>query len=99
MSTRKDLLPSDIRAELNRKQYQFSDVDRVFDLPTNTANRAARYPHEEGEAAIADVLGVEPYKIWPSRYDPKTGLRLKPQPSSNYNPAPQFCTRQKRHAA
>lgn len=76
--------PEEIRYLLNRVGLTFADIDRAYHLPKGVACLAARYPHPAGEQAIAAALEVEPQQLWPTRFDPETGMRLKPQPMSNY---------------
>jgi len=81
---RKDYSPAAIHRALTERHYDYADVDGEFNLKPGTARGAARFPHEAGELAIAEVLGELPQKIWPSRYDGETGVRLIPQPFGNY---------------
>lgn len=90
MARLRDKRPEEIRFLLNRKGMTFAYIDRKYRLPTDTACKTARVPHAEGEAAIADALGLSPQKIWPSRFDSRTGERLKPQPAENYSHAPRL---------
>ncbi|WPZ33189.1 helix-turn-helix domain-containing protein [Thalassobaculum sp. OXR-137] len=82
--------PMEIRFLLNRKGLTFADVDRMYGLPKSVARVTARCPNPKGELAIAECLGMSPREIWPSRYDPSTGERLKPQPGSHYTDRPKF---------
>lgn len=100
MSQKKDMAPEDIRTALNKLGWTFRDVDREYRLPPYTACKTARYPHEEGEKAIATILKKAPHQIWPSRFGPRpTFLRLKPQPQPNYKPRPRLRKSQKRSVA
>lgn len=90
MARLRDKQPEEIRYLLNRKRMTFAYIDRKYGLPTDTACKAARVPHAEGEAAIADALGLAASKIWPSRFDSRTGERLKPQPAENYTHEPRL---------
>lgn len=85
-----DMPPGMIRFRLEQKGYTYADVERRFGLPANTACKAAAIPYVKGENAIAAVLGQSPSDIWPSRFDPKTGKRLKPQPAENYSAEPRL---------
>lgn len=91
---RADMLPAEIRYALNRKGKTFADVDRAYSLKEGTARRAARQPHAEGEAALAETLGRPACRIWPSRYD-AAGTRLKPQPIAHYTNPPTIRASQK----
>ena len=83
---KKDKAPADILHLLRKMQLSYAAVDRMFSLSKGSAVHAARTAHEPGEKAISEVLGIPANRIWPSRYDPQTGERLKPQPSSNNKP-------------
>ena len=72
-----------IRAKLIEAGISCSDIDRDFGLYTNQANDALREPNRAGEEAIAKALDTTPAKLWPNRYD-RNGVRLSPQPRSNY---------------
>jgi len=91
-----DKAPEEIRYLLNRKGLTFADADRMYGLKRGIARAAARCPHINGELAIAELLGVSPRQLWPSRYDPRTGERLSPQPAEHYSDRPKF--RQQRPA-
>jgi lambda repressor-like predicted transcriptional regulator len=95
----RDRAPEQIRYLLNRKGLTFADVDRMFGLKSGTARSTTRHPHLEGELAIGEALDLRPSQLWPSRFDPKTGARLKPQPACNYRDRPRLRTSQKREAA
>ena len=45
---------------------------------------ALQRPHPRAEEIISAIIGIPAHKIWPSRYD-FDGVRLRPQPSKNYN--------------
>lgn len=90
--------PIEIRYLLNQAGLTFADVDRKHGLKSGIARQTARYPHREGEIAIARVLKVEPLDLWPSRYR-ADGQRLRPQPAANYRNPPRFKKSQKGLAA
>lgn len=96
---RLDKNPKEILFLLNSKGWTFADVDRVFGLLNGIARNAARRPHFDGEMAIAEALSLSPRQIWPSRFNAKTGERLRPQPAENYTTRPQWRSSQKRCAA
>lgn len=74
---------SDIKAALEKRGLSLSDLDRDSNLADGTCSAACRKPHQLGEQAIAQALGVKPRQIWPSRYR-TDGVRLRPQPAGNY---------------
>ncbi|KZB51092.1 helix-turn-helix domain-containing protein [Thalassospira xiamenensis] len=94
-----DKRPEEIRYMLNSKGMTFADVDRKCELPDGTSKTASRIPSIEGEWAIAYFLDLPASTIWPSRYDSKTGERLKPQPAANYTDFPRLGHCQKDMAA
>lgn len=75
----KDWTPSRIKFALEELGFTYSDIDRMYGLPSNTSCKASRYPHQSGEVAIASIIGLHPADIWPSRYD-ENSKRLNPQP-------------------
>lgn len=88
-----------VRFKLNEKGLTFADIDRAAGLRTGIACLTARRPHPAGEKAIAEALGLDPIEIWPSRFDPRTGARLSPQPLANYRDWQRLRTGQKAKAA
>lgn len=94
-----DKTPEEIRYLVNRKGLTFADVDRMHGLVSGYARIAARKPLVAGEQAIANVLGMSPRQLWPSRFNPATGERLKPQPREHYKDRPRFRQRLIRGAA
>jgi lambda repressor-like predicted transcriptional regulator len=85
-----DMPPGMIRYKLEQRGYTYADVERQYGLPARTACKAAVVPYFQGELAIAEVLGLSPRQIWPSRFNMETGERLKPQPAENYNAVPRL---------
>ncbi|WP_085588238.1 helix-turn-helix domain-containing protein [Thalassospira sp. MCCC 1A01428] len=85
-----DMPPGMIRYKLEQRGYTYADVERQYGLPARTACKAAVVPYFHGEMAIAEVLGLSPRQIWPSRFDMETGARLKPQPAENYSHTPRL---------
>jgi lambda repressor-like predicted transcriptional regulator len=99
MTDTADTSPETIRYLLNMKGLTFADVDRAYGLKDGTARKAARQPNLDGELAIAEMLSRSPRDLWPSRFDPVGGARLKPQPAENYLTPPRLSHRQKQRAA
>ncbi len=83
---KKDMDPADILHLLRKAGMSYADVDRAYGLKRGSAFHAARIPHFDGEIAIAEMLSLSPRQIWPSRFDPQSGARLKPQPKANNKP-------------
>ena len=95
---KKDMESADILHLLRKKRLSFAEVDRKYGLNPKSAIHASRMAHEPGEQALAEVLGIPAHRIWPSRYDPQTGERLKPQPTANNKPKRSLRHRQKASA-
>ncbi len=70
-------------------------IEQKFGLYQGQVHETIRGPNARGEKAIAKALGQPAKTLWPDRYDQKTGLRLKPQPTANYNRATADTSRQK----
>ena len=94
-----DKSPEEVRYLLNRKGLTFADIDRMYGLKEGVARKTTRHPYFDGELALAEALSLSPRQIWPSRYDPRSGERLKPQPAENYTDRPVLRHCQKRSAA
>lgn len=91
----KDWTRARIRYHLEEKAgVTYRDLDRANKLPDTTCAKAAGVPHEAGELAISQALGIPPFQIWPSRFS-KSGRRLSPQPRKNYRRRPSNGLRQK----
>lgn len=64
---------ADIIAGLRKQGTSLAAESRKAGLSSSTLANALTRPWPKGELIIAQALGVEPWKIWPSRYyDPKT---------------------------
>jgi len=66
---KKDWHPWDIKAALGKKGYSFVRIARENGYARTATNDVLRRPWPRMEGIIADILGVEPWDIWPSRYD------------------------------
>ncbi|MEG9884147.1 MAG: helix-turn-helix domain-containing protein [Hyphomicrobiales bacterium] len=95
---RRDVWPARIHYLLRRRGLTYADVDRQYGLKEGTACNAARKAHLPGELALADALNLSPRQLWPSRYDDRSGERLKPQPRTNYKGSPRGSHGQKEGA-
>ncbi|CNI51675.1 transcriptional regulator [Yersinia mollaretii] len=67
-----DWHPADIVAGLRKRGTSMSAVSRKAGLASSTLANALQRHWPKGEKLIAEVLGLDPAEIWPSRY-------LKPQ--------------------
>lgn len=84
---------------LNQKGLTFAHIDRAQGFRAGISCLTCRRPCAAAEQAIADALGLDPREIWPSRFDPRTGARLSPQPMQNYRDRYRLGTSQKAKAA
>lgn len=69
-SAARDLHPEVIKARVRMRGWTLTAVSRAYGLPEHACRHALRYPYYAAEYAIADVLGLSPRQIWPSRYRP-----------------------------
>lgn len=78
MMTDKDWHPADIIAGLRKRGTTLAAVSRDAGLASSTLANALKKRWPKGERLIAQVLGVSPVEIWPSRYrKPKGGVKTK----------------------
>ncbi|MCO6523590.1 MAG: helix-turn-helix domain-containing protein [Candidatus Schmidhempelia sp.] len=66
---------ADIIAALRKKGTSLSAESRKAGYASNSLANALSRPWTKGEKIIADVLGLPPEVIWPSRY--KKNRRMK----------------------
>lgn len=99
MKTKRDRRAAGIKAKLVLKGISCADLDRQHGFYEDQCSDALYEPNKAGEAAIAAALGIPASRLWPERYDPKTGERLSPQPESNYRPRSGRSPRPKRRAS
>ena len=64
-----DWNPWDIKACLGKKGYTLTRVALESGYSRSAPGEAFRRQWPAMERIIADVIGVEPWEIWPSRYD------------------------------
>lgn len=78
MNSKKDWHSADIIAALKKKGTTLSALSRQSGYAPSTLANALVRPWTKGELIIANALGVEAKRIWPSRYKKKTrALRIK----------------------
>lgn len=78
MNSKKDWHPADIIAALKKKGTTLSALSRQSGYTPSTLANALARPWTKGEMIIANALGVEAKRIWPSRYKKKIRvLRIK----------------------
>ena len=61
--------PWDIKAALGKKGYSLSSVALKNGYCKTSTSDALRRPWPNMERIIAEIIGREPWEIWPSRYD------------------------------
>lgn len=63
-----DWHPADIVAGLRKKGTSLAAESRKAGLSSSTLANTLTRPWPKGELIIAEVLGIKPWTIWPSRY-------------------------------
>lgn len=86
-STRNDWHPADIKCAMAKAGWSFARIAREYGYTApNGPNVVLRKPWSVMEQIVADIIGVHPSDIWPSRYDerrrplrsdPKSFARLR----------------------
>lgn len=79
MKTKPDWHQADIIAALRKKGTTLAAVSRAAGLSSSTLANALSRPWPKGETIICLAIGVEPQKVWPSRYYDSQG-NLIPRP-------------------
>lgn len=59
---------ADIIAALKKRGITLAQLSRQSGLSSTTLSNALVRPWTKGESIIANAIGIEPAKIWPSRY-------------------------------
>ncbi len=67
--TANDWHPWDIKAALGKKGYNLSRIARENGYCITSPSDALRRSWPAMEQIFADIIGVKPWEIWPSRYD------------------------------
>jgi Ner family transcriptional regulator len=72
--TEKDWHPADVKAALEKRGSSLAEVERKNGYSVGTASHlwTRRYP--KLQTAVARELNLDPWDIWPTRYDNKTPL-------------------------
>ena len=73
---------ADIIAAIRKQGTTLAAVAREHSLASNTLQNALRVSWPKGERIIANVIGVAPEDIWPSRY-PHPNKSIKSNVSTN----------------
>lgn len=67
-TTPTDWHPADIKAALAKKGYTFARIAREHGYCSNSPNSVLWVGWKPMERIVADIVGVQPEEIWPSRY-------------------------------
>lgn len=59
----------DIKAAIRKRGLTISQLSRNNGLAAATLRNVFRHHWPKGERIIAEALGTEPQKIWPTRYE------------------------------
>ncbi|ENP0658832.1 helix-turn-helix domain-containing protein [Serratia marcescens] len=68
MIQKNDWHKADVIAAIRKKGTTLAAVSRKAGLGSSTLRNALDRPWPKGERLIAEVIGVQPSDIWPSRY-------------------------------
>lgn len=74
-----DMTKDEIIKALARSGISIAQLARTYGIHRNNFYFAMRQPFPKSERRIADALGMNPWDIWPSRYEgdaPKNRTRL-----------------------
>jgi len=63
-----DWHPADVKAALAKAGYTFARIARENGFCSNSPNTVLWRGWRRMERIVADIIGVEPETIWPSRY-------------------------------
>ena len=73
-----DWHPADIKAALSTKGWTLGSIAREFGYARTSPPVVLRRPWLRMEAILAQLLGVNPWDIWPSRYNEESeGIRRR----------------------
>lgn len=61
----------DILAAIRKKKKSLAALSREYGLSSGTLVNALNRPWPRGEQIIAEIIGLTPQEIWPSRYQLK----------------------------
>lgn len=64
-----DWRPADVTAELRKAGWSMRQLSFHHGRSEGVVRSALRTQYPRAERFIADALGVEPWDLWPSRYD------------------------------
>jgi len=69
--------PSDIRAAVEKAGKSLSQCALDVGLNGAACRIATRHRHEGGERAIADLIGVPLFVLWPDRWEEQAGHAVR----------------------
>jgi Ner family transcriptional regulator len=59
-----------IKLHLELKGLTFGKLARIHGIDKTCFTKVKTHPMPKNERIIADLLGLEPWELWPDRYDP-----------------------------
>ncbi len=74
---KKDWHRAHIKAALEIKGWTLRKLSKAHGYAPSTLKMALYQPYPKAESIIAKAIGVQPWEIWPSRYD-KNGRPNRP---------------------
>jgi len=82
-----DWHPADIKAALAKKGYTFARIARERGYCSNSPNTVLWRGWKPMERIVAEIIGVAPEQIWPSRYEaaPKRFITRKQSSKTGKN--------------
>lgn len=72
-----DWHPADIQADLKKRGWTLRKLSIAAGYSPNACNQCLRRSWPSVERVIARALGLEPWQIWPSRYDERHQPRYR----------------------
>lgn len=73
-----DWHPEDVKAAVRRQGWSLRQLSLHHGLPENAMADVLRRPCPAHQRLLADVIGIPPEQIWPSRYQ-RAGRALRPK--------------------
>ncbi|MBF0178100.1 MAG: helix-turn-helix domain-containing protein [Magnetococcales bacterium] len=73
-----DWHPADIKAALEKIGWTLRGLDRANGYGQGTLKKVLVKSYPAAQVIIANVLGMEPWTIWPSRYRDGVPIRQRP---------------------
>lgn len=76
----KDWHRADIKGALEKRGWTFARIARMYGYQITSTPDVLRRRWPVVERIVADIIGVEPWEIWPNRYDDQ-GRPLRKRPT------------------